>query len=197
MGTQRHKPSARPAARRGGPWLLVLLAAACLDPVSPSWAYIGPGTGMVFLSSFLALLLAFVVGSDGCDPQITERLMNEGLLPKLAALVEQGPYRLPLGGRSLELLRKSKPFWEVPGDSEIFSAVMRVPITYPPGRFRGLSLAGLCAPDLLGTQGTFALYTTDADEVRAYGSGRDLDRREGPDVWYSRIGHQQDREVRP
>jgi hypothetical protein len=38
--------------------------------------------------------------------------------------------------------------------------VLRVPITFPPDRFHGAQLSAMAAPDLLGTQGTFLLYTT-------------------------------------
>ncbi|NIV47451.1 MAG: nucleotide pyrophosphatase, partial [Gammaproteobacteria bacterium] len=38
--------------------------------------------------------------------------------------------------------------------------VLRVPITFPPDRFYGAQLSAMCVPDLLGTQGTFLLYTT-------------------------------------
>ena len=38
--------------------------------------------------------------------------------------------------------------------------MLRVPITFPPDRFYGAELSAMCVPDLLGTQGTFLLYTT-------------------------------------
>jgi hypothetical protein len=38
--------------------------------------------------------------------------------------------------------------------------VLRVPITFPPDNFYGAELSAMCVPDLLGTQGTFLLYTT-------------------------------------
>jgi hypothetical protein len=38
--------------------------------------------------------------------------------------------------------------------------VLRVPITFPPERFYGAQLSAMCVPDLLGTQGTFTLFTT-------------------------------------
>ena len=71
-----------------------------------------------------------------------------------------GRYRLPLGKPELRLLRKSKPFWTILGEQNIWSTVLRVPITFPPDRFYGAQLAAMCVPDLLGTQGTFLLFTT-------------------------------------
>ena len=60
----------------------------------------------------------------------------------------------------LRLLRKSKPFWTILGEHRIWSTVLRVPITFPPDRFYGAELSAMCVPDLLGTQGTFLLFTT-------------------------------------
>jgi predicted AlkP superfamily phosphohydrolase/phosphomutase len=71
-----------------------------------------------------------------------------------------GRFRIPLGTPAVRLLRKSKPFWTVLGESRIWSTILRVPITFPPERFHGAQLSAMCTPDLLGTQGTFLLYTT-------------------------------------
>jgi len=71
-----------------------------------------------------------------------------------------GKLRIPLGKPEIRLLRKSKPFWSVLGEHNIWSTVLRVPITFPPDRFYGAQLSAMCVPDLLGTQGTFFLYTT-------------------------------------
>ncbi len=238
--------------------LLTLSAAPC-------HAYIGPGAGMVFVSSFLAIFVAFllalvlivlgvfrwlfglfrgqkrredaarkvvVIGLDGCSPPIMERLMDEGRLPNFSELRSDGDYRhlrttcppispvawstfatgsnpgkhgifdflrrnpftyqlelsstrmrestrdigigplkVSRGSTSVELEQKGKAFWEVLGENGVFSAVMRVPISYPPPDFNGVALAGMCAPDLLGTQGTFAYYTTAEDEIAGYESG--------------------------
>jgi predicted AlkP superfamily phosphohydrolase/phosphomutase len=71
-----------------------------------------------------------------------------------------GRFRIPLHKPELRLLRKSRPFWSVLGDYSIWSTVIRVPITFPPDRFYGAQLSAMCVPDLLGTQGTFTLFTT-------------------------------------
>ena len=162
-----------------------------------------------------------VVGFDGQEPRITERLMAEGKLPNMAKLAEQGGYsrlrstfpsitpvawssfttgtnpgkhnifdfldrdprtylprlssteigsvdrvlklgklRIPLAKPSIRLLRKSKPFWTILGEHNIWSTIIRVPITFPPDKFYGAQLGAMCIPDLLGTQGTFLLFTT-------------------------------------
>jgi predicted AlkP superfamily phosphohydrolase/phosphomutase len=165
-----------------------------------------------------------VLGLDGLEPTLTERLMDEGRLPNLARLRAQGTYGrlattwpplspvawasfstgtnpgkhnifdfisrnprsyrplqssvrvrnarrtlrigglvIPLGRPEITGLRRSKPFWAVLGEQGVFGAVLRVPITFPPDRFRGVQLSAMCAPDLRGTHGTFTYYT-EADE---------------------------------
>ena len=161
-----------------------------------------------------------ILGLDGLEPELTERLMDEGLLPHLAKLRDEGTYTrlgtscpplspvawssfstgtnpgkhnvfdfisrnplnyrptqssvrvrdnrrrlklgryvIPLGKPEIIGLRKSKPFWTVLGEAGIFSAVLRVPITYPPDRFHGVMLSAMCVPDLRGTHGIFSYYT--------------------------------------
>lgn len=217
-------------------------------------AYVGPGAGIAFVSSFLVLfvtiLVSFfslllypfkaairairglkrpkakvkrfiVVGLDGQDPRLTDRFLQEGKLPNFQKLADQGgyhrlastfpsvspvawssfstgshparhnifdfldrdrrtylpelsstkigsvektlnvgKYRIPLEKPELRLLRKSKPFWSVLGEYDVWSTILRVPITFPPDEFRGAQLSAMCVPDLLGTQGTFLLFTT-------------------------------------
>lgn len=75
-------------------------------------------------------------------------------------VLKLGRFRIPLSRPDLRLLRKSKPFWCILGDHHIWSTVLRVPITFPPDKFYGAELSAMCVPDLLGTQGTFTLFTT-------------------------------------
>jgi predicted AlkP superfamily phosphohydrolase/phosphomutase len=225
---------------------------------APAEAYIGPGAGFAFLSSFLALAISFllaalslliwpfrfltkmlarrgsrprgqverviILGLDGLDPRLTGQFMREGKLPNFQRLKETGTfaplatsypaispaawssfmtgvdcshhnifdfltrdprtylpklssaeirgasktlslgkYRIPLGKPRVKLLRKSRPFWTILGEKGVFSSIIRVPITFPPEKFNGVLLSGMCAPDLRGTQGTFAYYTTRGD----------------------------------
>lgn len=67
--------------------------------------------------------------------------------------------QIPLGRPRWEALRKSKPFWNVLGEAGIFSAILRVPITFPPDRFYGVQLSAMCVPDIRGTQGTFTFLS--------------------------------------
>ncbi len=71
-----------------------------------------------------------------------------------------GKYEIPIGKPDIRLLRKARPFWFFLGKHGIFSDVIRVPITFPPEKFRGVLLSAMCVPDLRGSQGTFSFYTT-------------------------------------
>ncbi len=162
-----------------------------------------------------------IVGLDGQDPVLTDRFMEQGLLPNFRKLADAGCYRrlkttfpsvspvawssfstgtqpgrhnifdfldrdrrtylpvlssahlgsvkrfirvgrfrIPRERPELRLLRKSKPFWVVLGEHRVWSTILRVPITFPPDRFYGAQLSAMSVPDLLGTQGTFLLFTT-------------------------------------
>ncbi|MCZ6824654.1 MAG: alkaline phosphatase family protein [Gemmatimonadetes bacterium] len=245
-------------------------------------AYVGPGAGFVFITSFLALfvtgVLAFfslllwpfrtawrlirqaghakprvrrliVVGLDGQDPGLTDRYMEEGRLPNFKRLAEEGCYhrlrstypsispvawssfatgvhpakhnifdflnrdlrtylpllssarigrvkrvlkvgrfRVPLGKPAIRLLRKSRPFWSILGARGIWSTVLRVPITFPPDRFYGAQLAAMSVPDLLGTQGTFTLFTTRRSDDRFKEGGMRVLLEGGGDPFETAIG---------
>ncbi|MGE0360589.1 MAG: alkaline phosphatase family protein [Vicinamibacterales bacterium] len=71
-----------------------------------------------------------------------------------------GKYLIPRHRPELTNLRRSTPFWTLLGQRRIWSTILRVPITFPPDRFYGAELSAMCVPDLLGTQGTFLLFTT-------------------------------------
>jgi predicted AlkP superfamily phosphohydrolase/phosphomutase len=162
-----------------------------------------------------------VVGFDGQEPKITERMMADGQLPHLKALADRGCYtrlrttypsispvawssfgtgvepakhrmfdflepdrktylpllastrigevtrflklgrwRIPLQKPEIRLTRGSKAFWSLLGERRTWSTVLRVPITFPPEKFYGAQLSAMCAPDLLGSQGTFLLFST-------------------------------------
>jgi len=75
-----------------------------------------------------------------------------------------GKYVIPLSRPEISALRKSKPFWTVLGEHGVFGAILRVPITFPPDRFRGVQLSAMCVPDLRGTQGMFSFYAEDTEE---------------------------------
>ncbi|MFH1763520.1 MAG: alkaline phosphatase family protein [Gemmatimonadota bacterium] len=184
-----------------------------------------------------------IVGFDGQDPGITERMMDKGRLPHFQRLADEGSYRrlattypsvspvawssfstgthpakhgiydfldrdrksympvlsssriggvkkvlkvgrwrIPLEKPELRLLRGSRPFWSILGENWIWSTILRVPVTFPPDRFRGAQLSAMCVPDLLGSQGTFTFFTTRPSREGFKEGGRRVSlRREGAD----------------
>src|SRR5215813_822139 len=73
-----------------------------------------------------------------------------------------GKYKIPLGKPRIKGMRHGTPFWHWLGKAGIFCSVIRVPVTFPPEKFDGVLLSGMCVPDLKGSQGTFCLCTTRA-----------------------------------
>ena len=102
-------------------------------------------------------------------------VLSSAYLGSVKRFFTLGRYRIPLEKPELRLLRKSKPFWVVLGEHRIWSTILRVPITFPPDRFYGAELSAMSVPDLLGTQGTFLLFTTRSGR-RALQGGRHASR---------------------
>jgi len=72
-----------------------------------------------------------------------------------------GKFKLTFHKSFYRMLRRSQPFWKILGENWVASAIQRVPITFPPEKFKnGVLLSGMCVPDLKGTQGSFSFFTT-------------------------------------
>jgi len=78
-----------------------------------------------------------------------------------------GRYAIPLTRPQIKPLRRSTPFWHYLAEAGVFCSVIRVPITFPPEKFSGVLLSGMCVPDIQGTQGTFSFHTTRASNREA------------------------------
>ena len=74
--------------------------------------------------------------------------------------IEIGKCQLPLGG-GVELLRYGQPFWEVLEQRGVRTSILRMPANYPPSGSATHELSGMGTPDILGTYGTFAFYTSE------------------------------------
>lgn len=247
--------------------ILIVAAAATLAAPDAGYAYIGPGAGFAFMTSFLILFATFfvaffffltwpirflvkkvrrrgktlegradkviVLGFDGLDPGMLQQYLKQGILPNIARLIEEGGfkamkstnppispvawssfstgvnpgkhnifdflaperrsylsklssaeirpptrfirlgrYKFPLGKPSYRPLRKSKPFWTILGENEVFSSIIRVPITFPPEKFStGVLISSLCVPDLRGTQGSFSFFSSNPDRIGEHTGG--------------------------
>jgi len=234
--------------------VITVIFVISLFSAEPAYAYIGPGAGFAFISSFLVIFFTLalalfsilvwpvrflyrsvirrrgiaspkgrviVLGLDGLSPEVVEKMMQEACLPSFSRLKEKGfysslkttnppispvawssfqtgvnpakhnifdflgrdlktclpilsfsriakpgrilrigRYRFPLSKPAITLFRKSKAFWTILGENGVPATVLRVPVTFPPEKFKGLMLSAMGTPDLKGSQGTFTYYTT-------------------------------------
>jgi predicted AlkP superfamily phosphohydrolase/phosphomutase len=119
----------------------------------------------------------FATGADSSRHAIYDFLSRDArtYLPRLSSsevygrqkFFRLGPIRIPYGKGGVRMLRKSKTFWRVLSDNGVFSSVLRVPITFPVEKINGVMIAGMCVPDLRGSQGSFTYFTTspEADKI--------------------------------
>ena len=66
---------------------------------------------------------------------------------------------LPLDSGEIINRRIGTPFWSAVEEQGGLSTVLRVPVTFPPDPIHRM-MAGMGVPDLLGTQGTYTIYST-------------------------------------
>jgi predicted AlkP superfamily phosphohydrolase/phosphomutase len=122
-----------------------------ISPVAWSTFQTGVNPGKHNIYDFLARDLANYL------PYLSSAQISE---PKRHLKI--GKYSLPLGKPEIKGLRKGTPFWHWLGKAGVFCSVIRVPVTFPPEKFPGVLLSGMCVPDLKGSQGTFCFCTTRA-----------------------------------
>lgn len=88
-----------------------------------------------------------------------------------ARALSLGKFAYPLKSATISLLRKSQPFWKILGEYGIFANILRVPISYPPEKFKGNILSAMCVPDLKGTQGSYCFFTSDMEKLKKQQAG--------------------------
>ncbi len=100
------------------------------------------------------------------DPCSYFPVLSSTEIKTVARTLNLGFAKIPWGTKALyRLLQKSQPFWKLLGAQGVWSSIVRVPITFPPQNFKnGTLLAGMCVPDLQGTQGSFSFYSTQQKE---------------------------------
>jgi len=75
-----------------------------------------------------------------------------------------GALAIPMGGGGASLLRREKPFWWYLSKKGVPATVIKIPAHFPPTDDGGAHvLAGMGTPDLLGTYGTFSIFTDDPE----------------------------------
>ena len=109
-------------------------------------------------------------------------LLSSTDIKSVSRSLKIGSFQIPLEKPQVRLLRKSKPFWSLLGEQNIWSTVLRVPVTFPPDKFYGAQLSAMCVPDLVGTQGTFSLYTTRPAEHKFKEGGQRFRLRQNGDT---------------
>jgi predicted AlkP superfamily phosphohydrolase/phosphomutase len=116
------------------------------------------------------------------DPCTCAPMLSSTDIKDAKRVLNIGRYMVPLEKPRIKLLRKGTPFWKLLGDKHIHSIIQRVPITFPPEKFRGLLLSGMCVPDLRGSQGTFSFFSTAtrADGAAAFTGGEQTVLRRNP-----------------
>ena len=77
-------------------------------------------------------------------------------------------YQLPLDEGETRSRRAGTPFWIAAEREGRRASILRVPVTYPAEPVSRM-LSGMGVPDLLGTQGTFTFYTTEAADEASTG----------------------------
>ncbi|HOX25315.1 MAG TPA: alkaline phosphatase family protein [Candidatus Krumholzibacteria bacterium] len=99
-----------------------------------------------------------------------------------------GPLRFGRGPDRMQLRRRSRSFWSILGEHGVETTIIRVPLTFPPEKFRGRLLSAMCLPDLRGTQGTFTYFSEPQAASGAFtGGDRRTLERDGRGGWVGRL----------
>ncbi len=85
---------------------------------------------------------------------------------KPARSIKIGPFTIPTASAAIELLRDGVPIWQMLSDRQIPSSFVKMPANFPPkGAANARVLSGMGTPDLLGTYGTFHVFTDDQTQT--------------------------------
>jgi predicted AlkP superfamily phosphohydrolase/phosphomutase len=108
------------------------------------------------------------------DPCSYMPVLSSAETKTLPRTLNLGFAKVPFGATAIyKSLQKSQPFWKLLGEARVWSSIIRVPITFPPQKFKnGTLLSGMCVPDIQGTQGSFSFYSTKARPAGAHIGGQ-------------------------
>jgi predicted AlkP superfamily phosphohydrolase/phosphomutase len=76
-----------------------------------------------------------------------------------------GPYVIPLSKGRVRQFRKGLTFWQLLDRHNIPVTLLRMPNNFPPVPSKAKSLSGMGTPDLLGTFGTFTMFSSDPEDI--------------------------------
>ena len=105
------------------------------------------------------------------DPRTYQPVLSSARVTPPRRRLRLGPLRIPISKPRIRNLKRSQPFWKLLGEQRIFSSILRVPITFPPEPFNGHLLAGMCVPDLRGTQGEFTCLVEGSGDAGTWADG--------------------------
>ena len=94
------------------------------------------------------------------DPSTYLPVLSSAQISPPRRHLKVGGFKIPLGKPGVRFLRRSQSFWKILAKYRVPCSILRVPITFPPEKFAGTLLSAMCTPDLLGTQGTYTLFTS-------------------------------------
>ena len=95
------------------------------------------------------------------DPRTMQPYLSTARTVPAERTITAGRWQLPLSGARVESLRKGEPFWSVLEARGVPATIIRMPANFPPSGGASHELSGMGTPDLLGTYGTFAIYSSD------------------------------------
>ena len=73
--------------------------------------------------------------------------------------IELGKWALPLKAGRVELLREGRPFWSILEENDIPASLFQIPANFPVEESDSVQISGMGTPDLLGSYGTYTLFS--------------------------------------
>jgi predicted AlkP superfamily phosphohydrolase/phosphomutase len=73
--------------------------------------------------------------------------------------ISLGKWKIPLGSGAVNLMRRGKPFWATLEEQGIPATIFQIPANFPAQANGSRIISGMGTPDLLGTYGTFTLFS--------------------------------------
>lgn len=70
-----------------------------------------------------------------------------------------GKWSIPLDRGKIDLLRHGRPFWEFLEEKDIPVSLFKIPANFPVQISKSEAISGMGTPDMLGSYGTFTLFT--------------------------------------
>lgn len=105
------------------------------------------------------------------DPKTLEPYLSTTVTVPGRHMVPVGPWQFPLTPARVELLRHGTPFWADLESHGWTSTIIRMPANFPPSGLATRELSGMGTPDIVGTYGTFTIFTSDPALIGQQPSG--------------------------